>query len=112
MKSRSDENEAAPECPSTAVLELCLAEQLSGAERNCLEAHVEFCSSCQERLEQLVATLVSAASATGHQFEAELSEDFLRRLKQLPVPRANAARDVRVKERPTVPAVVDHFEGQ
>ena len=46
---------AEPEhCPSAAVLEQLLAEQLTDPDLGSIETHVERCESCQERLEEMI----------------------------------------------------------
>jgi tRNA A-37 threonylcarbamoyl transferase component Bud32 len=77
------------------VLEELLAEQLSGLERDGVETHVESCGGCQEQLERLSAgTFCTAASSAGRcdEPDAEPGEDFLRRLRGVPPPRAVARR--------------------
>ena len=44
------------QCPPPDELNRLLTEQLSGPERDAVEAHIEVCSACQERLEYCRAT--------------------------------------------------------
>ena len=41
-------------CPSAEDLERLLSEELSDTDRTAVEAHVETCADCQQRLERLV----------------------------------------------------------
>src|SRR5262245_41826529 len=82
-------------CPSPHILERLLAEQLSGAERDSVETHVERCTPCQGQLELLVATtLRQAMPAAVRRGEPgpEPAEGFLSRLRDLPPPRPGDAR--------------------
>jgi hypothetical protein len=45
-----------PACPTPQVLERLLAEALPAAEGAALEAHIEQCAACQDRLERLTAS--------------------------------------------------------
>src|SRR5947209_3315624 len=78
----------ASRCPSPAELERLLGEQLADADRTAVEAHVETCPRCQERLEGMVAPAVplfappAGASPAGPEPDAA----FLDRLRQLPPP--------------------------
>src|SRR5262245_29228886 len=76
------------QCPPPGELDRLLTEQLSGQERDALEAHIEDCSSCQERLDHLVGTspALSAAPAGARPDVAGHAPDerFLDRLKKLP----------------------------
>jgi hypothetical protein len=78
------------QCPTTVQLEQLLAEQLRGAEHETVEAHVETCASCQERLELLVGSTIDAASPRGSRRSAgpghEPGDDFLHRLRLTPPP--------------------------
>jgi hypothetical protein len=70
-------------CPVPRELERLLAEQL-GQDRDAVEAHVECCSSCQDRLDRLVAaTPVTTASSSAYT-GPEPADDFLARLKVPP----------------------------
>jgi serine/threonine protein kinase len=75
-------------CPSAAVLELLLGEQLSGAELDPVESHLEECVPCQDRLEQMIAkTLPQAVSVcVEYPIEPQPSQDFLQRLKLISPP--------------------------
>src|SRR5207248_6109860 len=78
------------QCPSSVQLEQLLAEKLTGPEYETLEAHVESCTSCQERLELLASSTVRVAAQAGPGCRAdpvhEPGDDFLRRLRQTPQP--------------------------
>lgn len=75
-------------CPVPRLLERLLAEQLDGSDRYAVEAHVERCSSCQERLDELVGAMPDfSASRVGTRsaYDAnEPGENFLARLKRPP----------------------------
>ena len=74
-------------CPSAAILELLLAEQLSAAELEPVEAHVEGCGKCQEQLERITARADSPTVLAGvGAGEAQPDEAFLDRLRQTPPP--------------------------
>jgi hypothetical protein len=82
-------------CPSARTLERLLAEQLTGAERDSVETHVELCAPCQGQLESLVATaLRQMAPDAPRPTESgpEPGENFLSRLKELAPPRADRSR--------------------
>jgi hypothetical protein len=77
----------ASHCPPPDQLDRLLAEQLSDPERDAVEAHVERCSACQERLDRRVGP-PAALSVTwfgGDRGGAppEPDDDFLEQLKQL-----------------------------
>src|SRR5262245_9331867 len=78
----------AGQCPPPDELDRLLAEQLSGPQRDAVEAHVESCSPCQERLDRRVGSppALSASRAGGPHEGATLEPDagFLDRLGQLP----------------------------
>jgi serine/threonine protein kinase len=77
----------AGQCPPPDELDRLLTEQLSGPERDALEAHIEDCSSCQERLDHLVGTspaLSAGARAIRAPAGPEPNAEFLNRLKQVP----------------------------
>src|SRR5262249_13591991 len=107
-------------CPSAAMLELLLSEQLTGPDLDSVETHVESCGSCQEQLDQIIGKTHIRIDHAGanHAYEMQPDEDFLCRLKHLPLPH------VRVSER-TLPAdlqplsddsaakdVIDRFENR
>jgi serine/threonine protein kinase len=74
-------------CPPRLQLERLLAEQLGGPERATVEAHVESCSTCQDRLDRLIGAPppVSSAPRTGIRpgdAAPEPGDAFLDRLKQ------------------------------
>src|SRR5262245_40743284 len=85
---------AEPEhCPSAAVLEQLLAEQLTDPDLGSIETHVERCESCQERLEEMIgkSQVRADGSEPDHAFESQPHEDFLCRLKQLPQPHVHVS---------------------
>jgi serine/threonine-protein kinase len=57
-------------CPSPDALRRLLAEQLTGAETDAVEAHLQSCTACQQHLERLTTS--------------ETAEDFLHRIRQEP----------------------------
>jgi serine/threonine protein kinase len=70
-------------CPVPRELERLLAEQLGGPDRDAVEAHVERCSSCQDRLDRLIgASPAPGGSVSDSSFEPD--DDFLSRLKVPP----------------------------
>jgi len=72
-------------CPTAQTLERLLGETLGDAERVTVESHVETCSACQSRLEQLVSAGGPAQEGkTTPPNRAEPDEEFLNRLRQLP----------------------------
>jgi hypothetical protein len=77
-------------CPPPDELDRLLAEQLSDAERDAVEAHVESCSSCQSWLDGRVgtpATLIGPApNAQAPEPTPQPAAAFLDRLKQLSSP--------------------------
>src|SRR5262249_14108155 len=83
---------AMSQCPSTGQLEQMLAEKLTGAEHDTVEAHVETCVSCQERLEDLARSTITTGASPQQVTRRspdpppELDEDFLRRLRLTPTP--------------------------
>src|SRR5690349_5856819 len=78
-------------CPPVGDLERLLAEDLAGPERDGVEAHVEACSSCQERLARLSGPAFgpAAAGSGGTGSDPEPGEHFLRRLRELSPPTAD-----------------------
>src|SRR5208337_2387152 len=46
-----------PACPTSAWLPRLLAEQLTGAEQEAIEAHLEGCAACQEELGRLTESV-------------------------------------------------------
>jgi hypothetical protein len=88
-------------CPSPEELQGLVGEALGDADRTVVEAHVEGCAACQERLERLVApteplarpstTRPAGSPPTG----AGLDDAFLERLRQLPVPPPTPGPSVR-----------------
>lgn len=78
-------------CPPFEKLELLLAEQLGGAERDGIEAHVESCSKCQQRLDDCAITpptlkpdVVSIMAANRDRNAAlEPADRFVERLRNL-----------------------------
>jgi len=78
-------------CPPADDLERLLAEQLSTAERETVEMHVEGCSTCQDRLDRMSGTPPRAArqQAPNAGQWPEPSAEFLRRLRETPPPSAS-----------------------
>jgi serine/threonine protein kinase len=77
-------------CPSVDELDRLLSEQLEEPARDVVEAHVEVCSSCQDRLDQRIGT-APALSSTWVESQAQKDtpqprDGFLDRLKRLPKP--------------------------
>src|SRR5262245_58756181 len=82
-------------CPSARSLERLLAEQLTGAERAAVETHVEACTTCQERLESLVAPTVRQAAPVevgAPAADLQPTEGFLSRLRELSPPCTDGPR--------------------
>ena len=82
-------------CPSAEDLERLLSEELSDTDRTAVEAHVETCADCQQRLERLVTptaqlTRPPACLTTSNLPQDDASEAFLNRLRQIPPPSAEA----------------------
>jgi serine/threonine protein kinase len=75
-------------CPPADDLERLLSEQLSAAERETVEMHVESCTSCQQRLDRMSQTPARAARqrASNAGQWPEPSAEFLRRLRETPPP--------------------------
>src|SRR5262245_3520317 len=75
-------------CPPPDELSRLLAEQLSGPERDAIEAHVEGCSTCQDWLAGQVGTppalSAARASVSPECMPPEPGAEFLDRLKRLP----------------------------
>jgi serine/threonine protein kinase/CHAT domain-containing protein/Tfp pilus assembly protein PilF len=102
-------NGASDGCPSAAVLDLLLADELSGPERDPVEAHVEGCAPCQERLERMIENTATAATMCAPPpGDPEPPEDFLRRLNELPLP----APALAVADPVTAAKIVVQFEGR
>jgi serine/threonine protein kinase len=78
----------ASRCPSPAELQRLLGEQLADADRTAVEAHVQSCSPCQERLERMVAPAAPlfAPPAGAPPPGPEPDAAFLDRLRRLPPP--------------------------
>jgi serine/threonine protein kinase len=78
----------ASRCPSAEELERFLGDEFSDADRTTIEAHVETCASCQERLERLVTPTApvyrSPVVAVNGTLAQEPDEAFLQRLRELP----------------------------
>ncbi|HEX3147922.1 MAG TPA: serine/threonine-protein kinase [Gemmataceae bacterium] len=72
-------------CPSLGDLERLLAEELRGAERDSVEAHVEVCPPCQEQLSRLSAPSFHSVISAGEGASSEVEPDdgFLHRLRGL-----------------------------
>jgi hypothetical protein len=79
-------------CPSAEELQGLVGELLGDADRTVVEAHVETCSACQERLERLVSPTLLLIRPPSHSSvgdgppAAGFDEVFRERLRQLPVP--------------------------
>src|SRR5262245_54585817 len=75
-------------CPAPGLLERLLAEQLDVSDHSALEAHVEQCSACQDRLDVLVGVMLEpSVHRVGELSESAAPEpgpEFLSRLKLLP----------------------------
>jgi WD40 repeat protein/serine/threonine protein kinase len=69
-------------CPSSEELQRWLADGLCGPEADAVEAHVEACAACQQRLEELTGN--AARTALEPNGRDESGGDFLRRLEQSP----------------------------
>src|SRR5262245_46187133 len=88
-------------CPVPRQLERLLAEQLGGPDRDAVEAHVERCSSCQDRLDRLIGSTPNpAGSRVGSVSESnfEPADGFLARIKQPPRGGSSAASVVDLLE--------------
>jgi serine/threonine protein kinase len=100
-------------CPPPEQLEQLLAENLTDPDHTTVEAHVESCAACQERLHLLVGNPLTAVSPRGPRHRAESvpepDDEFLRRLRQTPLPHLMAARD-RTSSRPPAPQAPSHTE--
>jgi hypothetical protein len=87
---------SAARCPSPEELEWLLGEALADADRTVVEAHIQTCSACQQRLERLIApTELPARPPTvlgGGDPQARVEPDpsFLERMRQLPLPSATS----------------------
>src|SRR5262245_32126322 len=81
------------QCPSGALLDQLLLDELSGGERDAIEAHVESCMACQKELERMVPNTVEAESQSlpVYDVQSEIDAAFLGRLKTLPPPRGPIA---------------------
>jgi serine/threonine protein kinase len=75
-------------CPPADDLERLLTEQLSAAERETVEMHVENCTTCQQRLDRMSETPARTArqQAPNAGQWPEPSAEFLRRLRETPPP--------------------------
>ena len=81
---QSNGNEAMPDCPARETLEHFLAGALDDREEDDLCAHVEECSACQRKLDELVAGPVPRCGGRlkrGNCREARLDPSFLERLQ-------------------------------
>jgi serine/threonine protein kinase len=105
-------------CPSAALLELLLSEQLTGPDLDSVETHVESCGSCQERLDQIIGKthITMDHSRANHAYETQPDEDFLCRLKHLPLPHVRVSeRTISADQQPlsddsAAKDVIDRFE--
>jgi hypothetical protein len=86
-------------CPSARVLERLLAEELAGADRDSVEAHVEYCADCQRQLDEFVTATspapVSSGAGSGDT-GSEPAAGFLARIRELMPPnmgRSSASGD-------------------
>ena len=80
-------------CPSAEDLERLLSEDLSDTDRTAVEAHVETCADCQQRLERWSRPPRNspgrpAGLTTSNLPQDDASEAFLNRLRQIPPPSA------------------------
>jgi serine/threonine protein kinase len=92
-------------CPPIEKLEMLLAEQLGGAERGDIEAHVETCSSCQQQLDSCAITppalqpiaVSGVTAASDPDASSGPAESFVERLRNLQLaPAAVHAADTRL----------------
>jgi hypothetical protein len=78
----------AGQCPPPDDLDRLLGEQLSGPERDAVEAHVESCSACQGWLDRRVGTPEALSASRPPSFHEDPTPqpdaEFLGRLGQLP----------------------------
>jgi len=65
-----------PSCPNPQLLERLLAEALPDAESAALEAHVERCAACQERLERLTASARWSGRRLSNEDKRRAEEQF------------------------------------
>jgi hypothetical protein len=65
-----------PACPTSQTLERLLAEALPAAESAALEAHIEQCAGCQERLERLTASARWAGGRLSKEEKRRAEEQF------------------------------------
>jgi serine/threonine protein kinase len=79
-------------CPSSQRLQDWLAERLAGLEAAAVEAHVESCAACQQRLEELTGN--AARTAPEPEGRDGSGGDFLRRLEQAPPTIARVAPEL------------------
>jgi serine/threonine protein kinase len=70
-------------CPGPEQLRQLLADGLSGSEAEAVEAHVEACAACQQRLEELTGN-AAAPTVLEPACRDDSGGDFLRRLEQAP----------------------------
>jgi len=80
-------------CPSAEELERLLSEELGDAERTSVEVHIETCVDCQQHLERLVTptapwTRQHSVHSTPAPTGPVLDQDFVNRLREIPVPSA------------------------
>jgi serine/threonine protein kinase/CHAT domain-containing protein/tetratricopeptide (TPR) repeat protein len=86
-------------CPSLDILERLLAEKLTGAERDAVEAHVEKCQPCQGQLERFVAATLREAVRPA-ELGPEPAEGFLSKLRELPPPQPGDSLRIRAQVPP------------
>lgn len=98
-------------CPTPDNLARLLGEELAEADRTTVEAHVQTCAVCQERLERLVggATSTNRPSTVVRAAAAEPDEAFMDRLRQLPLPPPQSEHATREME-PSVPPSLGPYE--
>ncbi|HSQ58331.1 MAG TPA: protein kinase, partial [Gemmata sp.] len=102
-------------CPSAEDLERLLSEELSDTDLTAVEAHVETCADCQQRLERLVTPTASATRPPSGLTTSDLpggaaNEAFLKRLRQLPLPSAETGSFVADPDREGVPSQLGPYE--
>ncbi|HSQ58805.1 MAG TPA: protein kinase, partial [Gemmata sp.] len=104
-------------CAGTEELELLVTEQLAGERRSAIEAHLETCAACQEKLERLLApTTEMLRSRLAAESQLEPDKAFLERLRALSpislaastVPNADAHADSSADDR--IPRRIGPYE--
>src|SRR5262249_4487044 len=95
-------------CVSPEQFRRLLAEQLSAAERQALEAHVEACPECQQRLARLLDEADGGPADVDWQLllhcrpqpTPQTGETFLERLRKTPQPGTQAFPEARARGEP------------